>query len=565
MSNSYLDTLIKRTKRLTVLYVEDSRETREVACEFLDIFFGNIVTAVDGEDGWKKYHSQKFDLVITDIEMPKKNGLELISQIRETNSNIPLLVLSAYSDEKYFLEAIKCGLDAYLLKPFEMEQFIDVIFKVVKKLDDEQKLIDYKLKLESLVEEKTREVEYRCYHDYHTDLPNTIMLQDDLASREYEYVILLDISHFSVLNKEYGKEFAGQVIQRTAFVLGKNIHQDAKLYKIDSDKFVILLKNTFIEEVESYCAQIVSFFDTKKVVVDESELHITFNIGVDKIREDVSETLINCEFALDRSKQLGSRHYEIYNEKVTDFRDEKEALSWLRRTRELVCDENILAYFQPIQEIKTGKITKYEVLARGLYEGKIYPPYFFIPPAEKLGLSTSITRLMVNKSFAFFQDKSVDFSINLTQRDLIDDYLVRFLNKKLKQFNINPSRVTFEILENVTVAQNSHKITQKLNELREMGFKIAVDDFGVENSNFSRLLEINLDFIKIDGIFIKNLKNNERNVKIIKAIVSLANALDIKTVAEYVESEELYEIVKECGIDYAQGYFIGKPEPQLVA
>lgn len=565
MSNSYLDALIKQTKRLSVLYVEDAKETREVACEFLEIFFGNIVTAVDGEDGWQKYNSQQFDLVLTDIEMPKKNGLELISQIRETNPHIPLLVLSAYSDEKYFLEAIRCGLDAYLLKPFEMDQFISVIFKIVKKLDDEQKLKDYKIKLERLVDEKTREIEYRCYHDYNTDLPNTIMLQDDLASGEYNYVILLDISHFSVLNKEYGKEFAGHVIQRTAFVLGKNIHKDAKLYKIDSDKFVILLKSAFVEEVESYCSQIVSFFDVKKVIVDESELNITFNIGVDKIRKDISETLINCEFALDRSKQLGSRHYEIYNEKVSDFRDEKEAISWLRRTRELVCDENITAYFQPIKDIKSGKITKYEVLARGVYKGKVYAPLYFIAPAEKLGLSTSITRLMINKSFAFFENKSVDFSINLTQRDLIDDYLVRFLYEKLKQYNMKASRITFEILENVTVAKSSQKITQKLNELREMGFKIAVDDFGVENSNFARLLEINLDFIKIDGIFIKNLKNSEKNIKIIKAIVSLANALDIKTVAEYVESEELYEIVKECGIDYAQGYYVGKPEPELIA
>jgi EAL domain-containing protein (putative c-di-GMP-specific phosphodiesterase class I) len=343
-----------------------------------------------------------------------------------------------------------------------------------------------------------------------------------------------------------------------------NIHQNAKLYKIESDKFVVLLKDVSLEEVREYGAQIISFFDTKNVTVDESELNISFNIGIDKVREDSAESLINCEFALDKSKQLGSRHYEIYDEKVSDFKDEKDAIVWLRRTRELVCDENIQPYFQPIKDIKTGEIRKYEVLARGFYEGKIYPPFYFIAPAEKLGLSTAVTRLMVNKSFAFFKDRSEEFSINLTQRDLIDEYLIKFLHEKLKQYKIEASRVTFEILENVTVAKSSHKITQKLNELRELGFKIAVDDFGVENSNFSRLLEINLDFIKIDGIFIKNLKNNERNIKIIKAIVSLAQALEIKTVAEYVEDAEIYEIVKECGIDYAQGYFIGKPEPELI-
>lgn len=565
MPNSYLDTLIKRTKRLKILYIEDSKDTREIASEFLDIFFGEIITAVDGEDGWNKYSSQEFDLVMTDISMPKMNGLELIAKIREINENIPILVLSAFNDEAYFLEAIRVGVDAYLLKPFEMEQFISVIFKVVKKLDDEKKLLDYKLKLEEMVKAKTREIEYRCFHDFHTDLPNAIMLHDDIKSGTFHYVLLLDISHFAVLNKEYGKEFAGHVIQRTATVLMANIHKNAKLYKIESDKFVVLLKDVTQKEVEVYCEQIVSFFDITNVTVDESELNITFNIGVDKVREDTAETLINCEFALDRSKQLGSRHYEVYDETVSDFKDEKDAIAWLRRTRELVCNENIKPYFQPIKDIKTGEIKKYEVLARGFYEGEVYPPFYFIAPADKLGLSTAITRLMVNKSFTFFQDKTEDFSINLTQRDLVDDYLIKFLQGKLKQYDIEASRVTFEILENVTVAKSSIKITEKLNELKDIGFKIAIDDFGVENSNFSRLLEIHLDFIKIDGIFIKNLKNNERNVQIIKAIVSLAKALNIKTVAEYVEDEEIYEIVKACGIDYAQGYYIGKPEPELVS
>ncbi|MEA2074081.1 MAG: GGDEF domain-containing phosphodiesterase [Campylobacterota bacterium] len=390
------------------------------------------------------------------------------------------------------------------------------------------------------------------------------MLQDDLQKGIYNYILLLDISHFSVLNKEYGKMFAGEVLQKTAKVLKTNVHKHAKLYKIESDKFVMLLKNSTYDEVKTYCAQIVSFFDNQNVNVDGVDLHITFNIGVDIIREDNATTLINCEFALEKSKELGSRHYEIYDEKVSTFKDGKEGMSWLRRTRELVCNEQIEPYFQPIKNIKTGKVTKYEVLARAFYEGDIYAPAYFIPPAEKLGLSTAITRLIVNKSFAFFQDKEEEFSINLTQRDLIDDYLITFLHEKLEYYSIKPSRVIFEILENVTVAKSSDKITQRLNELREIGFRVAVDDFGIENSNFSRLLEINLDFIKIDGIFIKNLKNSEKNIKIIKAIVSLANALEIETVAEFVEDEETYEIIKQCGIDFAQGYFIGKPEPRLI-
>lgn len=172
---------------------------------------------------------------------------------------------------------------------------------------------------------------------------------------------------------------------------------------------------------------------------------------------------------------------------------------------------------------------------------------------------------MINKSFAFFQDKTHQFSINITERDLLESYLVDFLNEKMATYNISADRVTFEILENITLVKNNAKITEQLNGLRAMGFKIAIDDFGIENSNFSRLLEINLDFIKIDGVFIRNLKENARNRTITKAIVNLSKTLGIKTIAEFVEDEDIYNIIKECGIDYAQGYYIGKPEAVLIS
>jgi len=535
MDKVALRNMMNTTKTLKVLFVEDENASREALTQFMSVFFDVIIEAYDGEDGWNKFNSDDFDLVITDINMPKVNGLELTSMIREVKPHLPVLIVSAHRETDFFLQSIKLNVDGYILKPFEMDQFLSVLSKVVHRLNTERELLEYQQNLEKMVDEKTKELEHKCLHEYYTDLPNEIMLRDDLMAQEYGYMLLLDISHFSVLNKEYGKDFATHII-------------------------IILVKSTKVEKINEYCDQIVSFFDTKNVKVDDTELNVTFNIGVDKVRADVSETLINCEYALDKSKELGSRHYEIYSENHTVFVDEKEAIKWLRLTRELIIEEKIAPYFQPIQNTKTGEIYKYEALARGFHNGEIIAPYYFIASAEKLGLSTAITRLMINKSFAFFEDKTAQFSINLTERDLLEGYLIKFLNEKLKQYNITPNRVTFEILENITVAKSSEKITKKLNKLREMGFKIAVDDFGIENSNFSRLLEIELDFIKIDGLFIKDLKENPRNRMITKAIVNLAKTLGIKTVAEYVEDEEIYELIQECGIDYAQGYHIGKPQ-----
>jgi diguanylate cyclase (GGDEF)-like protein len=559
-----LKELISNAKNLTILFVEDDRSTREELISFLGTFFPKIISAESAEEAWDKYTGNKIDLVVTDITLPQMSGLELIARIRRTNTSIPLLILSAHREPEYFLDSIKYNVDGYLLKPFDLEQFLSVVSKVVYRLDMEQKILDYNKTLETRIEEKTYELETKYLYDPRRNLPNSIMLRKDLAKKIQGFMILLDISNFSVLNKEYGKDFANKVLVGVAKLLSSNIITNSKLYKVESDRFAIYVDASMEEEVQNYCNQIISFFDNNNITVDDVEIHISFSIGVDKIREDVSETMINCEYALDKAKEFGSRHDVIYHEEDSDFLSKKESIKWLRLTRRLIVDDCIEPYYQPMRDVQTGKIVKYEVLARGVDNGEVTDPTYFLKSADKLGLLTTITRAMIKKSFEYMRDKDVEFSINLTDKDLIDESLVMYLKTHLHDNKIDPSRVTFEILENITVIKNVDLITEKLNKLREMGFKIAVDDFGVENSNLSRFLEMHLDFIKIDGIFIKDLKTNKSNVAITKAIVSLANTLGVKTVAEYVKDEETYEIVKECGVDLAQGYYIGKPSPKLL-
>ena len=183
--------------------------------------------------------------------------------------------------------------------------------------------------------------------------------------------------------------------------------------------------------------------------------------------------------------------------------------------------------------------------------------------ASRLGILTSVTKTIIKKSFKYFQDKDSSFSINLTERDLLEGYLNEFLKDKLLSYSIEPSRVIFEIVESVVVDQNFKVISEQIKELKELGFKIAIDDFGIENSNFNRLLEMNADIIKVDGSFVSELKENDKMALIVKTIVDLAKSLNIDTVAEFVKDEYTYETVKELGIDYAQGYFIGKPKPTI--
>lgn len=560
-----LNTLITSTKNLNILYVEDDKSSRETTLVFLNSIFADIDVAIDGVQAWDKFQNNDYDIIITDINLPHKSGLELIEHIRDDCPLTPILVLSAYDNTDYFLQSIKFGIDGFLLKPIDTDSFVYTISKIVQKLELEKSIAEYQNELEAKVAIKTEKLRHRCFHEYYTDLPNSIMLHEDLQKKEFNYILLLDMSHFSTVNKEYGKSFSNLVIQRTAQVLQKHIHKKAKLYKVESDRFVILLKDTTETKLHEYCEQIISFFDSKNVTVDDAEIHVTFNIGIAKVDDDPLETLIHSEYALEKSKKVGSRNYEIYDEADITFHTEKEAIKSLKITRELVLENKIVPFFQPIKDMATGEIRKYEVLARGMLNDEIILPAYFIGPAEKLGFITSITRTIINKSFDFFKNTDYLFSINITERDLLEGFLVPFLKEKIAYYGIKTQNVTFEMLENITISKNSKSITHQLNELRAMGFKIAIDDFGIENSNFSRLLEINIDFIKLDGIFIKNLKNSERNRTITRAIVNLSKTLGIETIAEFVEDEEVYEIIKKCGINYAQGYYIGKPKNKLLS
>ena len=331
----------------------------------------------------------------------------------------------------------------------------------------------------------------------------------------------------------------------------------------ESDRFIILSSEKSKGNVKEYCEQIISFFDTKKVALDDVELDVTFNIGVSRIINNISDTIVNSEYALEKSKKVGSRNYEVYDELNLEYIDEKDAILWLNRTKELILNDQIEPYFQAIQEISTGEINKYEVLARGVIGEQIIEPKHFMNSASRLGILTAITKTIIKKSFKYFKNREGLFSINLTERDLLEGYLSEFLKDKLLTYSIDPSRVTFEILESVVVDRNFKVISKQIRELKEMGFLIAIDDFGIENSNFNRLLEMNADIIKVDGSFIGELKDNEKLALIVETIVNLAKSLGVQTVAEFVKDEYTYETVKALGIDYAQGYFIGKPKPTI--
>ena len=194
-------------------------------------------------------------------------------------------------------------------------------------------------------------------------------------------------------------------------------------------------------------------------------------------------------------------------------------------------------------------------------DGSYYLPHEFLHVAKHSKLYSKLSMSLIQKAFETFQISSSGFSINLSYLDMTNIVTTTFIIEKLEEFNVGPW-VIFEILESDGI-ENYDAVSKFIEKVKSYGAKIAIDDFGAGYSNFERLAELRVDFIKIDGSLIRNIDKNDEMKIIVRTIVSFAKELGIKTIAEYVHSQSVLECVKEIGIDCAQGFHIGKPSPKL--
>jgi len=555
---------------IRVLYVEDDTDIAEEVAYFLQKRVKELYVAKNGKEGYELFLEHKPDIVVTDVQMPVMNGLDMSEKIRQKDQDIPIIIISAYNDTNFLTRSIGLGVASYIIKPINLSDLIEKIKKAyeVQLLRRElqnrnRELEELNKNLDTIVAQKTRHLEFLYYHDTLTSLHNSIALEKDITERDFSFLMLLDIANFSYLNKQYGKVFSNKVLVAVAELLASHCNPEARLYKVESDRFVFLLSKSSKEEVEEFCKQLQSFFDTKKFAVDSVPLSISFNIGIASSQAK-TDVLIQAEYALDIAKNQGARYYAFYSENDEVIQQHKQMIEWLNITKEIIESDKIVPYFQPIVDAKTGEIVKFEVLARALYKDEVITPNYFLDPAERLGLISSITRIMIQKSFQYFSNNGFAFSLNISERDLYESYLYEFLQDRSKAYGIRPQRVTLEILESVTTGLHHEEMTQQLNQIKSLGYKVAIDDFGTENANFSRLMDISFDYIKLDGTFMQHIDTSKKQQLIVKSIVELAKVLGIQTVAEYVENESIATAVKSCGIDFLQGYYYAKPSSEIV-
>ncbi|HBG46647.1 MAG TPA: hypothetical protein DDW94_06600 [Deltaproteobacteria bacterium] len=391
---------------------------------------------------------------------------------------------------------------------------------------------------------------------------------------------ILDMDQFKLLNDTFGHGAGDEYLRRIANILHDRLEEICKnspsefdqppvLSRLSGDEFAIFLpgisEERGVELTESLRSSVEGFYFT------EASSTMTVSAGMALYPDhgiDIKDLLTKSDAAMYRAKELGRNRIHVYRPEDRDLEKMHSRLSWREKIFKGLREDRFVPWFQPLLDLNENRVHHYEALARLISEdGLVLLPGAFIDIAERFGIIGLIDRVIIEKTMRTQAEmrrlgKDISFGMNLSGKELGDADLLDFIKSKIIETGADPAGLVFEITETAAIG-DLEKATRFVKSLKEIGCQFSLDDFGVGFTSFTYLKEMQVDFIKIDGSFIRKLHENPSDQVFVKAITDLARGLKIESIAEFVENEQTLELLRSFGVDYAQGYFIGKPSPTL--
>lgn len=395
-------------------------------------------------------------------------------------------------------------------------------------------------------------------------------------------LLLTDIDHFKMLNELYGQGAGDSFLRRVANLLLSDAGRIFKKYaleeaegplvsRLSGDEFAFFLPS-FTEQQGLEAAEELRA-SVEALQPKEGSSPLTISAGIAHFPENGGNAralLSKADAAMFRAKELGRNRCHVFRPEDHDLEKLHSRAEWRGRIVKAISESRFEPWFQPIMSIKHGTISHYEALARLRAEdGKIILPGAFIEVAERFGLINQIDRMIIEKTIRKQaqlkkQGKDISFSMNMSGAELAEEGFLDFISLKISSSGADAHNLTFEITETAAIG-DIDRAKHFIKALKLIGCDIALDDFGVGFTSFQYLKEMDVDYIKIDGSFIKKLNENMTDQLFVKAMTDVAQGLGIKTVAEFVETDATLQLLKGFGVDYAQGYLIGKPAPEVLS
>ena len=549
-------------KKLNVLLIEDNVADSHYLKLMLNEssagkhIFTDVHTAAEAENVLKE---KSFDIVLTDLNLPDTNDLEIISNIQNINSKLPIVVLTGQENEELALKIIQMGAQDYLVKGQGDGHLIN-------------RVIDYSIERKKDLEELSQLANY----DSLTGLANRLLFRDRLdralirADRNKTLVALfvIDLDRFKNVNDTLGHDAGDKLLIDVAERLKECTREGDTIARLGGDEFTIIMEDIKNIDDAKVIAEKVMDGMQKKIDLQGHEVFVSPSIGITIYPLDDTDSanlFINADSAMYEAKENGRNCYRFYTADMNSQLIEKMNLE--SKLRHAIEKQEFVLYYQPKFKINEEYPIGAEALIRWIEpNGKMVSPGLFIPLAEETGLIDPITDWVIKEACtqnSKWQQKGYEpirMALNLSPKQFNQDDIVRKIFNQIICSDLSPKYVELEITEGALV-EDVEKSCEILMKLKKWGIQISIDDFGTGYSSLSYLKKFPLDTLKIDQSFVRDLMEDSDDAAIVSAIIAMARSLKFNVIAEGVENQAQLNYLAAHGCNEVQGYFLGRPVP----
>jgi diguanylate cyclase (GGDEF)-like protein len=428
--------------------------------------------------------------------------------------------------------------------------------------------------------QKQLEISHQAAHDALTGLINRrefesrleIALQNAQIEKLQHTILYLDLDQFKVINDTCGHVAGDQLLRQLTTLLQGSLRQSDTLARLGGDEFGVLLECCSLEPAVRIAETLRQTVNDFHFVWQDKTFPIGVSIGLVNFGDDgltLGDVLSIADAACYVAKDKGRNRIHVYSPGDNELAQRNSEMDWIGRIRKALDENRFVLYAQKIIPLSGdgNEGEHHELLIRMLDEaGKLIPPMAFIPAAERYNLMPTLDRWVIKTAFAQYKGAGTgkapprSCAINLSGASIGDDNLLAFIKEQFDTFQIPPGVICFEVTETSAIA-NLGKAAVLIRDLKAMGCRFALDDFGSGMSSFAYLKHLPVDFLKIDGSFVKDMVDDRIDHAMVEAINRIGHVMGIQTIAEFVENDAILAELRKIGVDFAQGYGIGRPQP----
>lgn len=570
-----------------LLVIEDDDDIRDNICDVLELSKYRVMSASNGREGLEIARQQIPDLILSDVQMPEMDGYDVLAAIRQDPklTVIPFIFLTSLADRQDLRQGMLKGADDYLTKPLNREELLEAIAaQLSKKAKVDQ---HYQEVAQNIAQDIAQEqLERLLYFDTLTQLPNRLALRERLDSVISDTspeapipILLIDIDRFGMINDSRGEEFGDMLLQAIAKRIIDAVQDDDTICRLSGDEFAIILSTANPKaEANNVAKSLLESFATP-FIVGLTEVYVTASIGISLYPQDANGIMQQANLALQEAKRRGGNCYQFFDEIQVKLPLSLELQTDLHHALD---NQEFELYYQPQVSIATGEMFGSESLIRWNHSSEgLISPMKFIPIAESNGSIIEIgewvlktacqqvkaTQKLISQNALHNANGDIQnciphlkVSVNLSGRQFQQQDLNKRILDILEETQFDPQYLELEITE-TTVVHNIDASLAKLMDLKAIGVKLSIDDFGTGFSSLGYIKKFPLDTLKIDRCFVQHIDTDAQNRAIAKAIITMAKSLDFKTVAEGVETQGELKVLQDLGCDSIQGYYYSRPLP----